>query len=91
MTMNFDNQMKTTPLIQFALVFVAVSGASSKVKACSFDRDTCDWHNLPFDDDMDFAVSSSTSGGPSSGAGGSGEQCLPLTLDVGRYGRMGME
>jgi len=33
----------------------------------------CDWHNVPFDDNMDFAIRSSSSGGPSSGAGGSGE------------------
>ena len=50
-----------------------MSGASSKVKACSFDNDTCDWHNVPFDDDTDFVVRSSSSGGPSSGAGGSGK------------------
>lgn len=50
-----------------------MSGASSKVKACSFNSDTCDWHNVPFDDQMDFKIRSSASGGPSSGAGGSGE------------------
>jgi len=33
----------------------------------------CDWHNVPFDDNMDFAIRSSSSGGPSSGAGGSGK------------------
>ena len=51
-----------------------MSGASNKVKACSFDSDMCDWHNVPFDDDMDFEVRSSSSGGPNSGASGSGEQ-----------------
>jgi len=51
-----------------------VSGASNKVTSCTFDKDTCDWHNVPFDDNMDFVITSSSSGGPSSGAGGSGEQ-----------------
>ena len=55
-----------------------MSGASSKVKACSFDKDTCDWHNVPFDDDMNFNVQSSVNGGPSSGAGGSGKQNIDL-------------
>jgi len=51
----------------------AVNGASTKVKSCTFDKDTCDWHNVPFDDDMDFVIrSSSNSGGPSSGSGGTG-------------------
>ena len=50
-----------------------MSGASSKVKASSFDTDMCDWHNVPFDDDTDFVVRSRSSGGPSSGAGGSGK------------------
>ena len=50
-----------------------MSGASYNVKACSFDTDTCDWHNVPFDDDADFVVSSRSTGGPSSGAGGSGK------------------
>ena len=50
-----------------------MSGASTKVKACKFDSDTCDWHNVPFDDTIDFVVRGSSSGGPSSGAGGSGE------------------
>lgn len=50
-----------------------MSGASSHVKACSFDTDTCDWHNVPFDDDTDFVVRSRSTGGPSSGAGGSGK------------------
>ena len=60
-------------MTSFAVFLSAVSGASNKVKACSFDNDMCDWHNVPFDDDMDFVIRSSSSGGPSSGAGGSGE------------------
>lgn len=51
----------------------AVSNASDKVKKCTFDDSMCDWHNVPFDDDMDFVIKSSISGGPSSGAGGSGK------------------
>ncbi|KAJ7334476.1 hypothetical protein OS493_014793 [Desmophyllum pertusum] len=51
----------------------AGGGTSNKVKSCTFDSDMCDWHNVPFDDDMNFVVSSSSSGGPSSGAGGSGK------------------
>lgn len=50
-----------------------VSNASDKVKKCTFDDSMCDWHNVPFDDDMDFVIKSSISGGPSSGAGGSGK------------------
>lgn len=50
-----------------------MSNASDKVKKCTFDDSMCDWHNVPFDDDMDFVIKSSISGGPSSGAGGSGK------------------
>jgi len=47
--------------------------ASNKLQACKFDTDTCDWQDVPFDDDFDFQLtSSSTSNGPSSGHGGSG-------------------
>lgn len=58
---------------QFPVSSFAVSNASDKVKKCTFDDSMCDWHNVPFDDDMDFVIKSSISGGPSSGAGGSGK------------------
>lgn len=65
--------------------------ASNKIKGCKFDGDTCDWHDVPFDDQGDFMVKSGSSpGGPSSGAGGSGGYIvtsgnkvqLSLPLDV---------
>jgi len=62
-----------TLFLSFDDFLSVVSGASNKVKSCQFDSDTCDWHNVPFDDDMDFVVRSSSSGGPNNGAGGSGE------------------
>lgn len=54
-----------------------VSDASTLVKACTFDQDTCDWHNIPFDDQGDFKLRSGSSvRGPSSGSGGSGGYLL---------------
>jgi len=46
----------------------------SILDGCSFNSDTCEWLDVPFDDDEDFTVTSGSSGGggPSSGAGGSG-------------------
>ena len=55
--------------------FSSVSNASTLVKACTFDQDTCDWHNIPFDDQGDFKLRSGSSvRGPSSGSGGSGKE-----------------
>ena len=60
-------------MTQFVVSLFSVNGASNKVKSCTFDNNMCDWHNVPFDDDKDFKIKSSISGGPSSGAGGSGK------------------
>lgn len=51
----------------------SVNGSSDKVRSCEFNQDTCDWHNVPFDDETDFKVRTGGNGAePDSGAGGTG-------------------
>ncbi|XP_032241949.1 MAM and LDL-receptor class A domain-containing protein 1 [Nematostella vectensis] len=41
---------------------------SNKLKACNFDVDTCDWYQVPFDDNGDFELKSGS--GANGGSGG---------------------
>ncbi|KAK3735236.1 hypothetical protein QZH41_008430, partial [Actinostola sp. cb2023] len=51
--------------------------ASNRIRKCSFDSDRCDWSEVPFDDDINFKLTSgSTASGPSSGHGGSGKRTM---------------
>ena len=65
--------MRESRLVVDISIFHTVVGAQSdKVKSCTFDTDTCDWQNVPFDDEMDFVIRSSTVSGSTSQAGGTG-------------------
>ncbi|XP_028394792.1 uncharacterized protein LOC114518946 isoform X2 [Dendronephthya gigantea] len=78
--------------------FCGSCSASSKLDGCSFDSDSCDFVDVPFDDDHDFVLQ--TSGGQDNGGylsstgRGKADLIVPLELLVshnGDYGTMCME